>query len=103
MSKKVFLASVPLGIVTGFLIALAGRYLPYSQTRDTITDALKLPGWLIARLVYPAGIHTSGGSGFGYVLLVGVSNWMVYALVWLLCLMLVGRIRDRRQRKAHQL
>jgi hypothetical protein len=96
--KKRLLLSPALGIVMSFSIGLS-KHLPYSETRDAITDGLTLPGGLIAGLVYPEGIHTGHGAP-NWALLAGVSNFVVYALFWYACLEIIQRIRGRRRERA---
>lgn len=94
MLKRPFLFAVGLGVATCFLIGLAATRLPYSRARDAITDALALPGGLIAGLFYPQGIHTGRGAP-GWAWLAMLSNWVFYILLWYICLKAVGRIDDR--------
>jgi hypothetical protein len=75
---------------TLFLIK-AINYLPYSPSRDTLSDFLGAPGALIAGLFYPEGVHTGRGSpGWAYVAFTG--NAAVYGAVWFLLIRLLGRI-----------
>src|SRR5882762_5902818 len=92
--KRRLLLSLAFGIATSFLIGLT-KHLPYSETRDAITDGLTLPGGFIAGLVYPEGIHTGHGAP-NWALLAGVSNVIVYVLFWYACLAIIGRIRGQR-------
>lgn len=93
--------SLLLGGLTVAAAACAERWLPYSSLRDSITDAIALPGFLIARVFYPAGVHTGGGApNWGVVFL--CSNFVFYSLLWLA--ILVGghilRTRAGNPRKA---
>jgi hypothetical protein len=55
--------------------------LPYSTTRDSVQDAVAMPGALLAWLFYPAGVHSGGGSvGWLYVLCGG--NVLFYTALW---------------------
>jgi hypothetical protein len=92
--KRRLLLSLGLGIATSFLIGLT-KHLPYSETRDAITDGLTLVGGFIAGLVYPEGIHTGHGAP-SWVLLAGTSNVIVYVVFWYVSLEIIGRIRGRR-------
>ncbi len=94
--KRRLLLSLALGIATSFFIGLT-KHLPYSETRDAITDGLTLPGGFIASLVYPEGIHTGRGAP-NWALLAGASNVIVYVLFWYACLKIIGRVRGSRHR-----
>ncbi len=96
MLKLRVVGAVGLGITTSILVGLAGSYLPYSHARDTITDALAFPGGLIAGLVYPYGVHTGGGAGYRWAVLVWASNVFVYAVFWYACVQLLGYLRKRK-------
>jgi hypothetical protein len=85
-----------LGALTVGLIGLAGSKLFYSPFRDEITDAASLPAVLIARIFYPEGVHTGGGTptwGIAF-LSAGV---LFYAVVWFGILSLMTR-RSRQER-----
>src|SRR5205807_8671641 len=62
--KNIFVRSGAFAIATLVLVGLAGDTLPYSRTRDRITDALASPGARIAGLIYPQGVHTGTGARF---------------------------------------
>src|SRR5437773_12365525 len=62
--KNIFVTSGAFAIATLVLVGLAGDTLPYSRTRDRITDALASPGARIAGLIYPQGVHTGTGARF---------------------------------------
>jgi hypothetical protein len=92
------LSSLVLSALTVSAAGLLNR-LPYSHTRDTISDALALPGGLIAGILYPQGPHTTSGNiGWAYVAFAG--NVLFYALAWFFLIRLVMRIRNSR-RVAH--
>lgn len=95
--KRRLLLSLALGIATSFLVGLT-KYLPYTETRDAITDALTLPGGFIAGLIYPEGIHTGHGAP-NWALLAGVSNFVVYVFFWYACLEIIWRVRGRRHER----
>jgi hypothetical protein len=94
MLKMRIVGSLGLGFATSVLIGLAANYLPYSQARDVIIDALAIPGALIAGLVYPQGVHTGGARYWGAAVL--ISNFIVYVLFWYACLRLVGYFRGHK-------
>ena len=78
--------SLLLGGLTVAAAVCAERWLPYSSLRDGITDAITLPGFLIARIFYPAGVHTGHGApNWGIVFL--RSNFVFYSLLWLAILL----------------
>ncbi|MGC2743575.1 MAG: hypothetical protein WA672_10335 [Candidatus Angelobacter sp.] len=56
------------------------NHLPYSSTRDAITDALSFPGGLIAWLFYSGGVH--GGHAERWAALAIAGNLFFYALIW---------------------
>ena len=69
-----------LGTTSVAVIGLLSR-LPYGTLRDTLTDALSMPGALVARLLYSEGIHTGHGSpNWGLVAL--LANAFCYAALW---------------------
>lgn len=90
------LLSIVLAAIT--IAAVGGLgYLPYSATRDRITDALFLPGALMARLLYPAGVHTGGGApNWGVV--AAWSNVLFYLILWYVILWLLRFPRSRGKR-----
>jgi hypothetical protein len=96
--KWLFFCSLPLGVATGFLLDLAVHRLPYTETRDAITDALSLPGGYVSGFFFPEGIH--GDHPMGWFWLAVISNQLTYALFWfgvlLLCQRLVRRKRIAR-------
>ena len=95
MKGRILLA-MALGAASSILIGLA-KHLPYSETRDAITDGLTLPGGFIASLVYPEGIHTGHGAP-NWALLAGTSNVIVYVLFWYASQEIIVRIRGGRHR-----
>jgi hypothetical protein len=81
VASRMFI-SLLLGGLTVAAATSAERWLPYSSLRDSVTDAIALPGFLIARLFYPAGVHTGNGApNWGIVFL--CSNFIFYSLLWL--------------------
>jgi len=70
-----------LALLTLTLVGLAQNYLPYSESRDTITDALSMPGGFIGGLFYPEGIHTGAGApAWGYIAY--FANVVFYFALW---------------------
>jgi hypothetical protein len=99
MLKRPLVLALVLGIATSALIGFAGNYLPYSSARDAITDALSLPGGIIASLIYPEGAHTRLGSP-NWAVLAMTSNFVVYALFWYICLIAPGYFWRQRHETA---
>jgi len=94
MLKRPFVIGVGLGFATYLLLGLARTLLPYSRSMGVVTDALALPGGLVASVFYPEGIHTGRGAP-GWAWLVMLSNLVIYVLIWYICLKVVGRIHGR--------
>jgi len=92
-----FWKHVLLGIAFSLLTLLAASaisQLPYSRTRDAISDAIAYPGALISSPFYPEGVHTGQGSpSWAYAAIAG--NAMFYALIWFLVIRVVANIRKR--------
>ncbi len=86
-----------LALATSFLVGLAANNLPYSRTRDRITDALATPGALLVGLIYPQGVHTGTGARF-WGIAVLISNFGVYVLFWYACLKLGSYLLTRARR-----
>jgi hypothetical protein len=87
--------SLLLGAITVACVAVAEKWLPYSSVRDNITDAVSFPGFLIARIFYPEGVHTGGGApNWGTVFL--CSNVIFYGLLWFIILTFANSARARR-------
>ena len=81
--------SVVLGYATCWLIGMIDK-LPYSAVRDSVRDALSLPGGLIAFPFFPAGVHTGSGAPlWGVVAMWG--NILFYSGLWLLLLFLIQK------------
>lgn len=99
--KRPLLISLVLGIGMSLLLGSVQTSFPNSETASLITDALALPGALVAGLVYPAGVHTgSGAPNWGFAVI--ASNLVIYILFWYGLLKVAGRIQDRRQRRSVQ-
>jgi len=85
-----------LGALTVGLISFCAAKLPYSPTREQITDAASVPGALIAQIVYPEGVHTGKGAPrWGTVFL--CSGVLFYTVVWFVILSIAVRLRGRRK------
>lgn len=93
MLKRPLLSAIVLTVLT-FLTGLVADHLPYSKTRDVVTDAITLPGGFVASFIYPEGIHTGYGAQ-NWGLLVLVSNLAVYVVFWYLCLRMVRLFRRK--------
>ena len=98
MLKRSLLLALGLGLVSSVSIGLAGRYFPYSTTRDAITDTLSFPGGLMASLVYPEGVHTGGGAP-NWGLLAAFFNFFIYTLFWYLSLQVLRYYVDWRLKR----
>ena len=94
--SKVYALSLVLGVATLFVIALL-RMLPYSAARVAVTDALSLPGGIVAGLLYSEGVHTSSGSAaWAWVAIAG--NVAFYIVAWFILLSIVSRCAQARRR-----
>jgi hypothetical protein len=98
MLKRPLPLAFGLGIATSALIGLATSYLPYSSARDAVTDALSLPGGLIAGLLYPEGLHSGQGAP-NWALLAMLANLFVYSAFWYICLRLIARFRPAKRQQ----
>jgi hypothetical protein len=75
------LLSIGLAVLTWLVLALVEAYLPFSDAKNRVIDAVSLPGAILAGFVYPEGIHTGRGApGFLYVAV--ALNLIIYCLVW---------------------
>lgn len=86
--KRPLFVAFGLGITTSILTGLVASHLPYSTTRDAVTDSLSFPGGFIASLVYPQGVHTGSGAQY-WGLLAVISNLTVYVVFWYGCLRII--------------
>ena len=94
--KRVMIRVLLSAVLTVITIEGVGtlKHLPYSITRDRITDALSLPGALIASVFYPEGVHTgSGAPNWGVV--AAESNLGFYLLLWFIILSLLHFPRSK--------
>jgi hypothetical protein len=79
-----------LGVLTFWIFGVAGRMLPYSQLRDSITDAASIPAILITRMFYPEGVHTGGGAATWGIAFLG-AGILFYGVMWFCILLLADR------------
>ena len=87
------LLSIVASLLTGYTVLAIDR-LPYSPTRDNISDALRMPGGYIAGLFYPQGIHTGSGSPhWADVVIAG--NLAFYAIIWFVFIRTALRLSRR--------
>ena len=93
MLKRPLVFAIALTLFT-LTIRLVVDQLPYSKIRDAISDAIALPGGLIAGSVYPQGVHTDHGAP-NWGLLAMLSNWVVYILFWYVCLRIIRHFRRK--------
>jgi hypothetical protein len=93
--KNTVICSGALALATSFLVGLAANNLPYSRTRDRITDTLATPGAVLVGAIYPQGAHTGAGAPFWGVAVL-MSNFGVYFLFWSACLKLRSFFLKRR-------
>ena len=83
-----------LGASLTLAVARGASLLPYGAARDRVSDVLAWPGGLIARVFYPAGVHTGSGSPeWGGLVL--WANVAFYVVLWFTILTAAGR-RGRR-------
>jgi hypothetical protein len=80
VGMKRLAVSLILGWLTCYLISLA-NYLPFSASRDAISDALAIPGALISYLLLTISLQTDVGIGT-WAKIAFVSNVAFYALLW---------------------
>ena len=99
MLKRPLFLSLVLGIATFIVIGVVKTYLPYSEVKDRVIDALTVTGALIAGIAYPQGVHTGSGPSL-WGLWVMVANLAVYIVFWYICLQLVRYFR-RKDAVAH--
>lgn len=88
MSWRIVVYSLLLGAVTSGVIGMADVYVPNSQVKRAVIDALAMPGAMLASLFFGEGPHTGGGVPYwGWAVL--VMNYVVYSSVWLAMLLLL--------------
>lgn len=84
---RIALAAFVLGVATFVVVGVAEAYLPYSEAKIWVIDALTVAGALIAGIVYPQGVHTGTGSSlWGFWVM--VANLATYTVIWYACLLL---------------
>ena len=95
MLKRSFLFALGLGIATSAVIGLLDTYLPYSETKIRVMDAVAVLGALLAGLAYPQGVHTGRGAPwFGFWAM--AANFAIYVTFWYVCLKLTAWAYRRR-------
>ncbi len=95
MRKRPLLIALALGIATFVVVGVADTYLPYSEAKIWITDALTVTGALIAGIAYPQGIHTGHGERW-FLLWAMVANLAVYIVFWYVCIQLIRYFRRKQ-------
>jgi len=82
--------SLVLGGMTWGVLAIGEAKLPYGGILNNIVEMATLPALAIARIFYPAGVHTGHGAPYyGYAVL--GSGILFYALVWFVILSWLNR------------
>jgi hypothetical protein len=97
MPKKTIVrivVSILLAFLTVGAIGLMDK-LPYSRSRDVLSDALKFPAYLISGLLAPGGIH--GSHPMLWIYSGVVTLYGTYAVVWFAVLSFF----DRRRSSTH--
>jgi len=91
--KQAFVSFLLSGL-TIFAISRIDR-LPYSPTWVRLSDALEFPGYVIAGLFYPQGIHAGHGSiGWAYV---AVSSLVLfYSVLWFVMIRILNWLKGVR-------
>lgn len=89
MLKRPLLISLALGIATLVVLGVVEAYLPYSETKIWVIDALTVTGALIAGIAYPQGVHSEGAGADLWGLWVMIANLAVYTVFWYVCLRLM--------------
>jgi hypothetical protein len=89
---SVLLSGICLG---GF--RLFDRFLPRGAAALGIADVLAMPGFWLARIFYPDGVHTGGNAPYRWVVVLIGSLVIFYSLVWFLILSLLNRSRIAAQ------
>ena len=74
-------------------IRFCATKLPYSHTRDEITDALSVPAVLIAQTVYPEGVHTGRGAPRSGIVFL-CSDVLFYTVLWFVVFSIMARKRS---------
>lgn len=96
---RIGVLATALAITTLAAVAVIGTVVPQSETRDAITDAMSLPGGVLAALAYPEGLHTGQGTG-AWAPLAFFGNVFFYTVLWCFALA-VWNARSRAKRERH--
>ena len=90
MLKRPLLIALALGVATSVVVGVANTYLPYSEAKIWVIDAVTVIGARIIGVVYPEGIHgaASFGQAMWVLILVMVVNLAIYTVFWYVCLRL---------------
>lgn len=92
------LLSALLGLVTIGAISAVVQFSPFSAF-ILLTDLLSLPGYIISRTIYPAGVHTGRGEpDWAWAFL--VTNLLFYVAFWFLILQIIATRRKRLDRQS---
>jgi hypothetical protein len=73
--------SALLGTATWAAISATEDWLPNSIIKDAVLGSLALPGYLLASLAYPEGIHSGHGSKT-YPIIATLMNIAIYGSAW---------------------
>src|SRR3954467_14484126 len=95
MQRKTFVrlvASIVLACLSVGLISLIDK-LPYSHSRDVVSDSVKLPAALIAGALTPEGIHGRHPFLFLYSGIFALP--LTYAVLWFVILSFFGPWRRK--------
>jgi hypothetical protein len=77
--------SLVLGGMTWGVLGIGEAKLPYAGILNNIVEMATLPALAIARIFYPAGVHTGlGAPYYGYAVL--ASGILFYTVVWFIIL-----------------
>src|SRR5215470_8307456 len=85
--------SVVLALLSVGAISLIDK-LPYSPARDSVSDFLQLPAYLVAGLIAPEGIH--GRHPMLWAWSATISLYGTYAIIWFAIVSLLVRRNVRR-------
>ena len=88
--------SLLLAFATTQLVSAALKWLPTSETRDSITDAISLPAGAVAGLLFPQGVH--GDHVVAYVVFTLIANLLILAAFWFGVLTLYSYLKSVLQR-----
>lgn len=89
--NRVLWLAIALSIFTGYTRELLNLFFSNSEMPDNFADFLALPGALIIGKLFPQGPHTDNvGVYWGYC--VGLTNFLIYFIVWYALLCLIRKI-----------